>query len=209
VSTRRSAIASPRRQRAITRTREDILLAAARTFARSGFRAARMQDIAEEADFSVPSLYAYFRTKRDIWEAVVDRVQQESGATFDEPMPPGLTLRQRLHLLLARQLALADRWSDALAVFFSAEPPARPRAARAASGFSRYADRLAGWLATAGAGELPRERVDDLAHALAGIVVAYVRRAAESGGARRLPRAEDVVGLFLDGASGGEGGRPA
>jgi AcrR family transcriptional regulator len=189
-----------KRLRAITRTREDILLAAARTFARAGFKAARMQDIAEEAEFSVPSLYAYFRTKRELWDALLDRVQQEAVATFDEPMPPGLTLRQRLHLLLARQLALADRWSDALAVFFSAERPPRRAAGAAASGFAVYSERLAAWLAASGRDELPPGSVADLACALAGVIVAFVRRAAESGGALRPPPAESIVALLLDGA---------
>jgi hypothetical protein len=59
-----------RRERAAEHTREDILVAAARVFARKGYAAAGVQEIAAEAGFAAASLYSYFKGKRAIWDAL-------------------------------------------------------------------------------------------------------------------------------------------
>jgi len=48
----------PRRAREIARTRQDILEAAARAFARNGYQAVTMQEIAREAGYTAASLRA-------------------------------------------------------------------------------------------------------------------------------------------------------
>lgn len=50
------------------RTREQLLAAARRVFARDGFVKARMGDIAQEAGSSMGGLYRYFGNKEDIFE---------------------------------------------------------------------------------------------------------------------------------------------
>jgi AcrR family transcriptional regulator len=49
------------------RTREQLLAAARRVFARDGFVKARMSDIAQEAGISMGGLYRYFGNKEDIF----------------------------------------------------------------------------------------------------------------------------------------------
>ena len=51
----------------VARTREDILLAAARALGRRGFGSVSMQDIAAEVGFTAPALYAYFPGKEEIF----------------------------------------------------------------------------------------------------------------------------------------------
>ena len=70
--------------------RQELLDAAVRVFARKGFRAARVGDIAEEAGVAHGLLYHYFRSKdevletifRDTWQRLVAETEriEASGA---------------------------------------------------------------------------------------------------------------------------------
>lgn len=53
--------------------RENIITAAGRVFGKHGFREARMENIAEEAGMGKSSLYYYFLSKEELFEAVVER----------------------------------------------------------------------------------------------------------------------------------------
>ena len=63
-----------RKQQRLERTRRDILEAAARAFAARGLVGATMEDVAQEAGYSVGSLYNYFDSKDDIYQSLIDRV---------------------------------------------------------------------------------------------------------------------------------------
>jgi AcrR family transcriptional regulator len=53
--------------------RENIISAAGRVFGRQGFKEARMEKVAEEAGMGKSSLYYYFLSKEELFEAVVER----------------------------------------------------------------------------------------------------------------------------------------
>ena len=53
------------------RRRDDIVQAARKIFDRDGFEAAKMEDIAREAEVAKGTLYLYFDTKADLLEAVI------------------------------------------------------------------------------------------------------------------------------------------
>ncbi len=53
--------------------RENIITAAGNIFGRYGFREARMEKVAEEAGMGKSSLYYYFISKEELFEAVVER----------------------------------------------------------------------------------------------------------------------------------------
>lgn len=55
--------------------REQILAAATRAFARTGFTATSLDDIAAEAGISRVILYRHFDSKTDLYRAVLDRAQ--------------------------------------------------------------------------------------------------------------------------------------
>ena len=92
-------------------------MAAARAFARGGYHVTTMQDIAREAGYTPPSLYAYFKSKEQIFVELAVLLSREFLAVFDEPMPAGLEFRDRLELLLNRLFEKADRYRDAVTVF--------------------------------------------------------------------------------------------
>jgi len=101
--------AAARRAREVARTRKDILEAAARAFVRSGFKAATMQDIAKEAGYTAASLYSYFTSKEEIFAELHEMLLAETREVFARPMPEGLTFRQKLELLLRREVELAEQ----------------------------------------------------------------------------------------------------
>jgi AcrR family transcriptional regulator len=111
-----------RRKRAIVRTREDILEAAAHAFSRRGFHSATMRDIAHEAGYTAASLYTYFKSKQEILDGLVRLVVEEFLTRFDDPLPAGLTFRQRLEVLTHRQLANAERRRALYAVLMTLGP---------------------------------------------------------------------------------------
>ena len=68
----------PRLQR-----REHILQAATRAFARSGFVATSLDDVAAEAGITRVLLYRHFDSKADMYRAVLDRTCARLGETID------------------------------------------------------------------------------------------------------------------------------
>jgi AcrR family transcriptional regulator len=71
----------PRAQR-----REQILAAATRTFARNGFTATGLDDIAAAAGITRVLLYRHFDSKTDLYQAVLDRFCAVLGAHVAEPV---------------------------------------------------------------------------------------------------------------------------
>jgi AcrR family transcriptional regulator len=198
-----------RRSREIVRTREEILDAAERAFARAGYEATTMQDIAREAAYTVPSLYAYFPGKHEIFEGLMTRTQEELLAGFDEPIPKGLPLAQRLELLVVRRLELYERRREALSILFMMPAPARVGRIRERkkrgepTGFERASTRMATWLTEhATAKELGGRDVEAIATALTGMLYAFFRRSLEGPHRPLTERAEQIVDLVLHGVVG-------
>ncbi len=79
-----------RRERAREHARRDILLAAAGVFARRGFAAATLAQLAEAAGFAAPSLYRYFASKEEILRSLLEMLASEIAATFDDPKTPSM-----------------------------------------------------------------------------------------------------------------------
>lgn len=68
-----SAAPTPARRLRRTARREQILAAATRAFASSGFAATSLDDVAAEAGVSRVILYRHFESKADLYRAVLDR----------------------------------------------------------------------------------------------------------------------------------------
>ncbi|KRE28887.1 TetR/AcrR family transcriptional regulator [Agromyces sp. Soil535] len=66
--------------------REQILAAATEAFARSGFAATSLDDIATEAGISRVILYRHFDSKTDLYRAVLDRMRARLAANVGEPV---------------------------------------------------------------------------------------------------------------------------
>ncbi|MDY9922154.1 MAG: TetR/AcrR family transcriptional regulator [Synergistota bacterium] len=69
-------------------TKENILHAALRLFARDGYEAASVSDIAGELSITKGALYRHYKNKRDIFDSIVERMYQidaERAKKFEVP----------------------------------------------------------------------------------------------------------------------------
>jgi len=66
--------------------REQILAAATRAFARSGFAATSLDDVADEAGITRVILYRHFDSKTDLYQAVLDRFCGVLSTHVEEPV---------------------------------------------------------------------------------------------------------------------------
>ncbi|MGP3912574.1 TetR/AcrR family transcriptional regulator [Nonomuraea sp. 10N515B] len=86
---------TPVRRLRRTERREQILDAATQAFARSGYAATSLDDVAREASLTRALLYRHFDSKADLYRAVLDRACQRLVETvgeddFDETSIPSL-----------------------------------------------------------------------------------------------------------------------
>lgn len=82
-------------------TRQEILRAALKCFAHSGYAAASVQHIVDEAKVSKPSLYYYFKDKAELFEALVEQAHSERYRLTEEAADRGATLAEKLEEILA------------------------------------------------------------------------------------------------------------
>ena len=72
----------------MTDTKENILHTALRLFARDGYEAASVSDIAGELGMTKGALYKHYRNKRDIFDSIVERmyrIDAERAKRYDVP----------------------------------------------------------------------------------------------------------------------------
>lgn len=106
-----AAASTARRARLRERARRDILESAAQVFARRGYAAATLAELADAAGYAAPSLYRYFRSKEEIFESLREMLLAEFRALFDAPVDRHQPLATRLaSLIVALQRHHAGRW---------------------------------------------------------------------------------------------------
>ena len=59
--------------------KEDILIVALHLFARDGYEAVSVSQIAGELDMTKGALYRHYKSKRDIFDCIVQRMEQQDG----------------------------------------------------------------------------------------------------------------------------------
>ena len=91
-----------------------ILQAATAAFVKAGYRGTTMQQIADAAGYTVPTLYNHFKNKQAILDSIVEHTMTEGFAILDTPMPSGLTLPQHLELLYLRFYTWCEDQGDAI-----------------------------------------------------------------------------------------------
>lgn len=192
-----------RKARKAERTRVDILEAAARAFARN--TRATMQDIAAEAGYTVPSLYAYFRSKEEITQGLNDLVNREMMSAFDLPYPDSLTFAQKLELLLRHSLEFVDRRRDTFAVLMQQMSDiASEEADQPLSRFSVAHLRVADWMRVhTTPADLGGRAPEDVALLLMGVFQTFfIHWLSLDRPPSLTDRASLMVDLLLHGASG-------
>lgn len=75
-------------------TKERILLTALRLFAKDGYEAVSVSDIAEELGMTKGALYKHFKNKRDIFESIVARMEQRDAEQANAHDVPEGTLEE-------------------------------------------------------------------------------------------------------------------
>src|SRR3546814_17337750 len=75
--------ALPLRHRKKVRQRAELLRISANLFRRDGYEGTRMEDIAEQADVSVPTVYSYFASKHNVLIELLMEDRSEVQAAFD------------------------------------------------------------------------------------------------------------------------------
>lgn len=192
-----------RRERAREHTRRDILLAAADVFARRGYAAATLAELADAAGFAAPSLYRYFESKEEIFRSLVELLVREMDATFDEPVDRSLPLGARLEALLRAQAKAVEPFRSAFTVLDAPGPEladVAPALRSPRAGLDYYESRLVGWLRRNATSEELRLPPETVARAFAGIAFAF---RSCPGDPKPLPpeRVRTIVDLALHGFS--------
>lgn len=179
-------------------TRTALTDAARRLFAERGYADVGTEEIVREAGVTRGALYHHFDGKRDLLRAVYEQIEGEIAQDLAERAVPGATVLETLRLG-------ADRFLDRCL-----EPEVQRIAlldAPAVLGWeqwreigARYGLGLISALLTAGieAGELRRQPVDPLAHALLGALdeIAMLVARADDPPRARAEAGETLAGLI-------------
>ncbi|MDX3805538.1 TetR/AcrR family transcriptional regulator [Bosea thiooxidans] len=160
-----------------------ILDAAERIFARAGFHAATMQDVAAEAGMSPGNLYRYFNSKDAIIAGMAERDRSMIAADFDALCPSRGPLLDQLEDIGRKHLVRQPREKAVIALQIWAEAARNDEMARMCAGIE---ETLIGGLIAALAeakqtGELPAD-LDEQSFLLAISMMAdgfFCRRAIE------------------------------
>lgn len=94
------------RQRRVEHTRALLINAAEEVFARKGFTAATLEDIADTAGYTRGAIYANFSTKEDLFLAVSDRYWRRYFDNFAEVLSSATTIADR------ELDEISERWQE-------------------------------------------------------------------------------------------------
>ena len=110
-----------RRERMAQQTRGEILTAARRLFAQRGYAATSINDIAEEADVAVQTIYARLGSKRGMLIALIDLIDEEAGVELlAEQVQSAATPSQTLSAGVRLTRVFQERCGDIIGALFSA-----------------------------------------------------------------------------------------
>jgi AcrR family transcriptional regulator len=113
---------TPRKETQLDHVRQEILRAAARAAAQTGLGAVTMRDIAKEAGYTVGTLYTYFDNKEAIESGLMKQLSDLIFGVLEVPVPAGLSFRQKLELVVLRQLTIAEDWREGIFAVMTALP---------------------------------------------------------------------------------------
>ena len=130
-----------RTERRKARTAAAILDAAERLFLSRGFGVTTMEDISEEADVAVGSIYAHFGSKDGVYTGLIDRALELDKRYCDEGFESGATPVERLVGLSEGYLRFA-REHPGYFRLFRFPPPDRPSEEDAPQPAERVARRI-------------------------------------------------------------------
>lgn len=83
------------------RTREYILEKSYELFAKNGFQSITMKDVCEATDLSRGGLYSHFSGTKELFEAILDKINQKDAMNFSEEIEKGVSATDILNNALA------------------------------------------------------------------------------------------------------------
>lgn len=107
-------------------TKERILSAALELFARSGYEAVSVSDIAGELGMTKGALYKHYRSKRDIFDHIVARMEQQDAARAGEFRLPEGTLAEMEEQYRSASLEALVQYSAAQLHYWTEDAFAAP-----------------------------------------------------------------------------------
>lgn len=137
----RTGTGGSRADRRKARTAAAIRDAAERLFTSGGYTATTMEDLAEEADVAVGSIYAHFASKEGVYAALIDHALALDKRYCDEGFEAGASPLERLLGLAEGYLRFA-REHPGYFELFRFPPPDRPGAELAPTAARRVAQRI-------------------------------------------------------------------
>jgi len=205
-----------RRDAQVARTREEIVMAAARCLARGGFGAVSMQEIATEVGFTAPALYMYFESRDAIFEELFVSVRRGLTALFEATPGTGRTspapsFSRRLTALVRRQLEWMDQQREVFLALMALRMRAQPWHRRNSAGEEcdplpmLHLRLLTAWLKTEAKGaDLGGYEPDDAATFLLGTMQGFIWRWLKSPTSRQRlsDETDQILALFLHGVRG-------
>jgi len=181
-----------RRERTREHARRDILESAAQVFARRGYAAATLAELAEAAGYAAPSLYRYFGSKEEIFQSLLSLVTAELQEVFDAPVDRHLPLAERLATLFLALRRMAEGRRETLDLLTAHTDPAE--------GQAHFEELLEAWLRKhVGRTEL-RVPLALAAQVTAGVLLAQNHRRDRTGPAT-IEGARLAADLILHGVS--------
>jgi TetR/AcrR family fatty acid metabolism transcriptional regulator len=203
---------SSRRKREAEARRREILEAAVRVFARRGFHAATIAEVAAEAGVAVGSIYLYFNTKEDLYFSLVDEKVEELLSFLHAELARAPTALGKLRRLVVAELEFFNCNREFLRIYLSTrsglEWTLKDDFGEAVSRkYAAYIEMVTAIIKRGiDEGELRAAPTADLAYALVGMVNSVVFRwVAEDDPEPLGPKADWLVELFarMAGADGG------
>ena len=108
------------------RYRNEILEAAEKVFAKSGFTNARMEDIAKEAQFAPASLYSYFKSKEELFAEVIQSRSNELLTALTQAEGLDADFPQNIHCLVDRIINFSNSYKEFLKMIILLELSGEP-----------------------------------------------------------------------------------
>lgn len=161
-------------------SRAHILDAAERVFGQKGFHSATLKEVADQAEFSVGALYAFFEGKDDLFAQVLERQGRALLDSMQKAVAGSSSARDQLHHVVDASVSYFQERPDFYRLF-QRELGGATWAMRASlneAGFERYREVMSFeeqiFVAGAKSGELRGDDPEIAAALFSGLVQAYI-----------------------------------
>jgi len=114
-----------RKERERERHRHEILEAAERVFVRKGYYLATVEEIAEEAEFAVGTIYNFFESKEDLYARVVEQIGRSFMDAFEQEVLTKSDPQKAIGTLIELRLTHFEEHRGFVRVFFETTPGSR------------------------------------------------------------------------------------